>query len=118
MHELSLAAAVMEELERLVQREGARRVARVVLRAGALSGVEPEALRFAFPAAAEGTCAEGAELVIETEPVQVRCRACGAQTAADPLRLVCGACGGDDVAIAAGADLTLRSAELIVEDNA
>jgi len=117
MHELSLAAAVIEELERLVRREGARRVARVVLRAGALSGVEPDALRFAFPAAAEGTCVEGAELVIESEPLQVRCRACGAQTEADPLWLVCAACGGDEVAIAAGADLTLRSAELIADGD-
>lgn len=113
MHELSVAEAVIAELEELVRREGARRVARVVLRVGALSGVEPDALEFAFPVAAEGTCAEGAELVLESEPVRVRCGACGAETAADPLWMACGACGADAVEIISGADLTLRSAELI-----
>lgn len=116
MHELSVAEAVVAELEELVRREGACRVARVVLRVGALSGVEPDALEFAFPFAAEGTCAEGAELVLESEPVRVRCGACGAETAADPLWMACGACGADAVEIIGGADLTLRSAELVAEE--
>jgi hydrogenase nickel incorporation protein HypA/HybF len=115
MHELSVAEAVIEQLERLVEREGAARITRVVLRLGVLSGVDSEALRFSFPLAAEGTRAEGAELVLEEVPLRVRSADCGAETEADPLDVVCAACGGNDVRIVEGEGLILQSAELAFE---
>ena len=117
MHELSLAAAVVDELERLMAREGARGVGRVVLGVGALAGVDSEALRFAFPAALEGSPAQGAALDLESVPLRVRCRACGRQAPAAPLQIRCGGCGDDDVEIVEGADLTIRSVELVLADG-
>ncbi len=112
MHELSIAEVLVIQLQRLADREGARRVTRVVLRIGALSGVEPEALRFAFPVAAEGSCAEGADLILEEAPLKVRCDDCGAETPAEPLAIRCAACGGDRVRITDGSEMILQSAEL------
>jgi len=54
----------------------ASRVHRIVLRIGALSGVEPEALRFAFDVVTRGTVAEGAELAIEAVPAKAYCATC------------------------------------------
>ncbi len=65
MHELSLCVSLVEQIEAVATREQATCVTRVELVVGDRSGVEPEALEFAFPMAAEGTVAQGAELVIE-----------------------------------------------------
>lgn len=117
MHELSLARALAEEIERIAAREGAARALRVTVRAGALAGVDPEALRFAFPIAAEGTVAADAELVIETERFRVRCAACGAETEPDPLDAHCAICGATTVEAIGGTDLILRAVELIQESK-
>jgi hydrogenase nickel incorporation protein HypA/HybF len=71
---------MMESAMVLVQRyaveKHARRVERVVLRIGTLSGVDPESLRFAFDVVSRGTQAEGAILDIETIQAAVFCKAC------------------------------------------
>lgn len=70
----------MESALTVVQRHATERQAhhvnRIVLRIGALSGVEPDALRFAFDVVTRGTVAEGAVLVIEDVPARVYCSAC------------------------------------------
>lgn len=72
----------MESALAIVGREaaahGASRVARMVIRAGVASGVDPYALRFAFEALSRGTVAEGAELVIEPVAVRAHCAQCEA----------------------------------------
>jgi len=70
----------MESALAIVSREaashGAARVERVTLRVGAISGVEPEALRFAFEALSPGTVAEGAQLDIDLVPARAHCAEC------------------------------------------
>ena len=78
MHELSLATALIGELEEILRREGAGRVCSVTVEIGALSGVQAAPMAFVFPLAAEGTCVEGAELMIDERALELRCRACGA----------------------------------------
>lgn len=58
------------------QAHRATRVHRIVLRIGALSGVEPDALHFAFDVVTRGTAAEGAELQVDTVPARARCPDC------------------------------------------
>jgi hydrogenase nickel incorporation protein HypA/HybF len=64
MHELGLIQEVLDIVES--ESKGAR-VKRIVLEVGELTAVFPEALRFAFELAREGTVAESAELeIVET----------------------------------------------------
>jgi hydrogenase nickel incorporation protein HypA/HybF len=76
MHEVGIMESAMAAVLEQARAHGARKVHRVVLRVGALSGVEPEALRFAFEIVARDTAAEGAELVIDTVPALARCPDC------------------------------------------
>ena len=46
---------------------------------GKFAGVMVDAVRFCFPLVAEGTVAEGAELVVEEPEGRARCLACGAE---------------------------------------
>lgn len=65
MHELGIAASVLEIVEAAAREHGLVSVRGVLLEVGRLAGVDPEALRFALEAVAPGTVLEGAELAIE-----------------------------------------------------
>ena len=113
MHELSVAISLIEQLEQVARREGARKITAVHLAIGALSGVEREPLEFCFPMAAEGTLAEGARLEIDDVPVALRCRACGAEATAGDLPLACPRCGEPAIEITGGRELQVRSMEVV-----
>lgn len=112
MHELSICQALIEQVERVARQNDAERVVAIVVTIGPLSGVEPQLLEHAYPLAAAGTVAEGASLVIETVPVSVRCRSCGATTDAQPNRVVCGACGDWQVDVTGGEEMVLKRVEI------
>ncbi|HEY5550699.1 MAG TPA: hydrogenase maturation nickel metallochaperone HypA [Opitutaceae bacterium] len=76
MHEAGIMESALAVIGREAGAHGATQLARVILRVGAISGVEPEALRFAFEALSPGTVAEGAELVIEQVPARAHCAEC------------------------------------------
>ena len=73
MHELSIARAVVAEVEDAARLHGAVAVRSVTLSIGRLAGVVPGALTFGFELASEATMLEGAELLIDVEPVVVWC---------------------------------------------
>ncbi|MET8130522.1 MULTISPECIES: hydrogenase maturation nickel metallochaperone HypA [unclassified Streptomyces] len=93
MHELSIAVAVVEQVEEAVREQG-RPVASLTLRIGELAGVVPDALDFSFGLATEGTALAGARLLIETVEARGRCDGCGreAPTGMPPV-LWCAMCG-------------------------
>ena len=76
MHELSVAQALVEQVQALVVQHGAQGVARIRLRIGPLAGVVPDLLATAFPLAAAGTALQDAELECLPSPLRVRCQAC------------------------------------------
>ena len=102
MHELAIADAVVGIVSR---HAGGRRVAAVEVQVGHLRQVVPDALAFAFTLVAEGTDAEGAELVMEEVPAAGICRACGFESEWSGFPLACAACGGLDVELVRGEEL-------------
>ncbi len=112
MHELAIAEAVVRIASRHAR---GRRVAAVVVAAGHLRQVVPDALAFAFELVTVGTPVEGARLELREVPARVRCRACGAESEQDGFPLACGACGALDVAVIAGEELHVE--ELEIEDE-
>ncbi|RCX26554.1 hydrogenase maturation nickel metallochaperone HypA [Thioalbus denitrificans] len=117
MHELALCQALLRQVEAVAAEHNASSVSRILLRYGPLSGVEPHLLRQAYPLAAAGTPAEGAELVMEESPVRVRCRTCGVESEAVPNRLVCAACGDWHTDLVSGDELLLASLELDIPED-
>ena len=69
MHELSIARALVDEVEKIAVAERAQRVVSLTVQVGALSGVDPHALEWAFPVAAEGTVAGQAAAKAEKDPI-------------------------------------------------
>jgi len=112
MHELSLVASVFEVLEEEARKHGARRVVRVVLRVGVMSGVVPELLESAFETYKIGTIAETARLEIVSVPVRLRCPDCGGEAVREDADFSCAACGSRRVEIVEGRDLVVGTIEL------
>ena len=117
MHELSIAQALVEQVEAAAAKEQAISVVKVVIAVGSLSGVEPEALSAIFPMVAEGTVASGAELAVERVAVSVRCRACGQESPAEGYFIGCPACASKDVELISGRELNIKSIELEVAER-
>ncbi|WP_199431946.1 hydrogenase maturation nickel metallochaperone HypA [Qaidamihabitans albus] len=104
MHELSITQSMVEAI---AEQTGGRRVLRVVLEIGRLSGVEVDAVRFCFDVVAAGTAVEGAELEIDEPQGQARCRQCG--TTFEPSDPLAGcACGSLDLEVTSGEQLRIR----------
>jgi hydrogenase nickel incorporation protein HypA/HybF len=76
VHELGIMQSALGLVAEHARRENASRVVRIVLRIGELSGVEPDALRFAFDAVTPGTVAAGAALQIDVVPPLAHCASC------------------------------------------
>ena len=112
MHEYSVCMALLEQVERIAREHRARRVERIVLQLGPLSGVEGPLLEHAWPLAAAGSIAVDAELVIETAPVRVRCTQCGAESEAQANRLLCASCGDYRTQLISGDEMLLANLEL------
>ena len=105
MHELSLAVEIVRMVQGAAAREHFTRVATLRLEAGALSGVEVSALRFALEATAPGTCLEGARIEIEEPTGLAWCERCAAEVVIDSRADPCPRCGGYPVRVTGGGEL-------------
>ena len=112
MHELAICQALMTQVESIAAERNARTVVTIVVGMGPLSGVEEQLLQHAYPVASAGTIAEGAELVIESLPLRIRCTQCGKESDVQPNKLVCGHCGDWRTSVISGDELMLMSVEL------
>jgi hydrogenase nickel incorporation protein HypA/HybF len=108
MHELALTCSIVETAE---EAAAGRRVARVTLVIGKLSGVVVEAIRFCFDEVARGTALDGAVLDIIEPEGRARCRSCGAEFVLPDLLTQC-RCGSFALTLLQGEELTIRSIEL------
>jgi hydrogenase nickel incorporation protein HypA/HybF len=115
MHEFAVCQEMLNQVTQIAAEQQASIVDSITLRIGPLSGVEGHLLTQAFPLAAAGTVAEGAKLIIESLPIRVHCKTCGAETEAKPNRLVCGQCGDYHTRLVSGDEMLLASLELIKE---
>ncbi len=114
MHELGLADAALQLAFDEARKANASRVARIVIRVGALSGVDPEALRFALEVLAKGTSADGAAMEIEPVEAIAHCNQCQREFPAELASLFeCPQCGRSSCDLKEGRELHLVRLELI-----
>lgn len=112
MHELSVAQALVEQVDAVIRAHDATRASLIRVRIGPLAGIVPELLASAFPLAAAGSRMEHAELALVAAPIRVSCEHCGAETEAAMNRLLCAECGDWHTRIVSGDELLLESVEL------
>jgi hydrogenase nickel incorporation protein HypA/HybF len=112
MHEAGIMQEALDLAAQEANKAGASRVHRMRLRVGVLSGVVPEALRFAFEALASGSVAEGGLLEIEPVPATYWCAPCAREFSAPDLVDCCPGCGRAAAILRSGLELELSSVEI------
>jgi hydrogenase nickel incorporation protein HypA/HybF len=115
MHELTVAIQIRRGLETELASDEGTLVADVVrVQVGALSGIVPEALQFAWPHAVADSAALGsARLDIDWINVQLLCVACNdVYTLTEFRSLRCPHCRSPDVEIIAGDELDIASVDV------
>lgn len=108
MHELGISRNIVAIVS---EAANGRRVRRVTLEIGKLSGVMTDSLRFCFDAATQGTVLEGAALDIREIDGRARCLACGIELETPTLFSAC-ACGSRRLTRLAGEELNIKTMEL------
>ena len=112
MHEMSLCEGVIDIIEAEAKRQNFTRVRGVCLEIGALSHVEPDAMRFCFDAVSRGTIADQARFEVIAVPGAAWCTQC-AKTVAIGQRLdPCPDCGSYQLQVTAGEDLRVKELEV------
>ena len=111
MHEMSIALAVVGQVEEAAERAGDVTAVRSVrLQVGELAGVVPDALSFCFELACAGTVLEGAELITDPVPGRARCVPCAREWRVGmPPRLSCPRCGAGAADLLTGRELQIVS---------
>src|SRR5215471_1612148 len=82
MHELSIAATVVEDVLNFASGQGIDKVVRVRLAIGEFTCIQPEQLKFCYESVAQETPLAGSQLEIEPVRARVTCSHCGYDGAA------------------------------------
>lgn len=113
MHELSIAASIVDSVTESVAAYPGARVKEVRLRVGALASVIEDSLQFCWGITVEGTPLEGAKLVVKILPVIAHCAACGQDGELASLQSFrCPHCGEPCSDLRQGRELEIDSIEI------
>ncbi|RAZ48362.1 hydrogenase maturation nickel metallochaperone HypA [Campylobacter hyointestinalis] len=112
MHELAIIQELFKLCETNAMKNNARKVTRVEVQIGRLSGVEPHYLESAFDAFKINTICNDAKLVIGTQDVIVKCSGCGFEGALLENNFLCPKCGENKLDVVAGEDMYLMRLEM------
>lgn len=113
MHELTIAEAILQQVDEVVRQSGqSGRVTRVELAIGVLSGVCADSVGFALGLLTEGTALAQTDFRIRQPQAQCVCQHCGRRTPIDDVVLACPVCASPAIAIHGGRELVLESIEL------
>lgn len=112
MHEVGLMQSALAIAIDQAKAQGAHQIHQLELAVGQLSGVEPEALAFAFEVVTPGTPAAGAKLVLRAVPALCYCAHC--QQTFEPATWIyrCPSCQQLSDDIRQGKDLQITSLEV------
>ncbi len=110
MHELSLALGIIDGVLEEAERRGGLKVEAVYVRVGRLSGVDKDALRFAYQAAQQETPLALSRLEIEEVNPVIFCPTCEQEREAQGL--FCALCGTPASRVVRGNELEITALEI------
>ena len=113
MHELSLAGGILRVVEDAAERETFTRVSLLRLEAGALSGVDVHALRFALESMVHDTYLQDARIEIDEPPGQAWCLPCGQTVSLAQRGDPCPSCGHYQLQATGGTELKVLDMRVV-----
>jgi hydrogenase nickel incorporation protein HypA/HybF len=112
VHELSIAASIVEAVTETAAAYPGAQVREVRLRVGALASVIEDSLQFCWGVTTEGTPLADAKLVVNMVPVIIHCDSCGADEQIGVQSFRCPRCGSSAADLRHGRELEIESIEI------
>ena len=112
MHEYSIVQSLLDSCEENAKANNAKKVSKVVVKIGVLSGVEPDLLQIAFDTFKEKTMCEDAEFIMNIQPVVIKWEKCGEGSTLEKHHYNCPKCEAIEINILDGEDMFLMQLEL------
>lgn len=113
MHELSIAAGIVDAVTESVAAYPGAQVKEVRIKVGSLASVIEDSLQFCWDLTIEGTPLAGAKLIVNVLPVIVHCAKCGRDGELESLQSFrCPHCGEPASDLRQGRELEIDSIEI------
>jgi hydrogenase nickel incorporation protein HypA/HybF len=112
MHEFAITRGILSIVLQKAREAQAKKVTKIDLRVGRLTGFVPECIQLQFDILSRETIAAGAGLSFHQPLVNLRCRKCDIAFTADSFDLVCPDCHNMDIEILSGSELYIESMEV------
>lgn len=112
MHEYSIVQSLLESCEDHARANEAKKVTKVVVKIGVLSGVEPDLLKTAFDTFKEQTVCHDAEFIMNVQNIQILCNDCTTTSILEKHEFSCPKCQSINITVMDGEDMYLMSLEM------
>jgi len=112
MHEYSIVQALIEQCDDLAKENETTKILKVIVKIGILSGVEVDLFASAYEVFKEKTICEASELVINMQPLVIKCFDCSKESTLDNINFKCPNCKSLNVQAIDGEDMYLMSLEM------
>lgn len=112
MHEYSIVQSLLDSCEEHAKQNDAKKVTKVVIKIGVLSGVEADLLQTAFDTFKEGTVCDDCIFQINVQKVVVFCNECKEESTLEKHEFLCPKCQKNDLKVIDGEDMYLMSLEM------
>ncbi len=109
MHEGAIAAALVQDILEVREKEKFGTVKTVTVLIGRMHHVVPEVLQDHYRILKkEHPSLSRSRLVIEIAPVRITCRACGKETLIEHPAFACSSCSSTDIEVTGGREMHLK----------
>ena len=113
MHELSIAQNIVEIVVDYIAKTKSKQVKEVCIDVGAVSGVVPETLEFAWEESVRNTIVQGAILKINYIEAKALCTKCQKEFILPDIYTLCPFCNNLDFDIIMGKELSVKSIKVL-----
>ena len=111
MHEYSIVQSLLENCEEHAKSNDAKKVTKVVVKIGVLSGVGPAHLQTSFDTFKEQTVCNDAQFIINVQQIEILCNQCNSSSTLQKNEFACPKCQSVDLKVTDGEDMYLMSLE-------
>ena len=116
VHEVSVALGIVDELNKIAEKNDAKQILNVKLKIGRMSGIVTDSLKFAFDAVKlEHPLLSSAEIIIEEIPLIYECNECRKSFDTDDVYFPsCPACESHNLKLVSGEEQHIENVEIEV----
>lgn len=112
MHELSIVEAIVDTAIPIAKENNAKKILKIYLKVGELSGIVESCVKEYFKEVSKGTIAQDGEIIVEVEPVKIKCLDCGYTGNSVKPHGICPKCHKENINVISGNDYYIDHLEV------